>query len=248
MIGSLTSTFLKIFFRNYRAMFFVLLLPLGIFLATAFLGLEGVVQFHKTISYNDFLLTGIIAFALVQTGIYTVTYNFIDYQKGQIFKRISVTPVSARHILLAQVIARFLLAFIQVAVLLAIGVVWFGMVIKPAIVFLPFILFFGSTIFLDIGFLIAAVSKDYEQAAPFTTATGMALMFLGDVFFPVENLPHYLAVTAEYLPLKPLVSAMRYAVLGARSPDFMMEIIVLLFWFTVLSFAARAVFSRRAYR
>lgn len=244
----LIITFLKIFFRNKRAIFFVILLPVGIYLAGAFLGLEGIVQFQKQIRYEDFLLTGVIAFALMQTGVYTASYTFIDYHKSHILKRLSVTPLSAGRLLAAQVAARFMLALLQTAVLLGIGTALFGLRPSGLILLLPLVVFVGSTLFLNVGFLIASAARDYEQAAPYTTVIGMVSMFLGDAFFPIANLPAYLARAAEFLPLAPLVALLRMTILGVIPEHYARDLVLVLVWFIGLSFLAQTVFKKKAYK
>lgn len=243
----LITAILKTFFRNPRAIFFVIFLPAGIFSLSALLGLENIIRADLPVSYTSFLLVGIVAMALMQTGIYTVAYSLIDYRRGQIFKRLSVTPLTAGRFLMAQVIARFFVACLQVIALLLMGIFVFHVRMSGFWV-LPFLIFVGSTIFLNFGFLISALARDYEEAAPYTTLIGLPLVFLGDVFFPVKNLPHALAVVADYLPLKPLSAVMRYFLLGINSPDLLREILRLLAWLALLSIVSRYIFEKRVYR
>lgn len=248
MIKHLTLTFIKVFFRNTRAVFFVILLPLGIFVAAALLGLKDIVRFEKPFPYYDFLLTGVIALALMQTGIYTVAYNFIDYRRARALKRLAVTPLRPSGVMLAQVFARFGIALIQIGVLLGVGIVFFGTKIVWLALLSPLVIFLGNTIFLNIGFLIASFAQDYEQAAPYTTIIGTILLFLGDAFFPLENLPRVLIPVAEFLPFKPLVSLVRYFFLGISDGKLLSESLILVFWFLAVSLIAKLVFSKRMYR
>lgn len=240
-------SFLKIFFRNPRAIFFVIFLPAGIFIILAFLGLEEILRFNLPVSYTNFLLSGIIAMALMQTGVYTIAYTLIDYRRTKIFERLAVTPLSASQFLLAQVLARFVVAILQVAVLLILGAALFHTTTR-GLVFLPFLIFLGSTLFLNFGFLIAAAARDYEEAAPYTTLISLPLIFLGDVFFPVQNLPQSLASLAAFLPLKPLASLLRHFLLGINSENLGGDILVLLVWLLVLTLISRVIFAKKVYR
>lgn len=244
----LTIAFLKIFFRNRQAMFFVFFLPLGLFLAASFLGIEGIVKFQKPISYHDFLLTGIVVFALAQTGIYTAAYNFIDYHRSQILKRLAVTPLQAGKFLGAQILARFIIALVQIGILILVGAAVFHTAVRPGIIFLPLVVFLGNALFLNVGFLVASFARDYEHAAPFTTIIGMVSMFLGDVFFPLENLSYHLTKVGEFLPVAPLVSLTRYAMLGLSGERILQDMVVLILWLVVLSVAAKIAFEKRAYK
>lgn len=240
-------SFLKIFFRNPRAWFFVIFLPALIFLAGAVLGLESIIQASSMLVYNDYLLVGIIAMAIMQTGVYGVTYLMIDWRKSQIFKRLLLTPLSAFQFLSSFFISRFAIACLQVAALLVLGVVIFGVKISGLWV-LPIVIFIGLAIFLNLGYLIASLARDYEAAAPYTTITGLLLVFLGDVFFPAKNLPASLARLSQYLPLRPLSDTLRHVLLNLVSPDLYREILVLLIWFFISSVIAAAVFRKRIYR
>lgn len=243
----LTLTFLKIFFRNPRAIFFVIFLPAGIFAILGFLGLEEVIRFEAEVTYAEFLLPGIMAMALMQTGIYTVAYTLIDYRRTQVLKRLSFTPLSPVHFLWAQIISRFVIALLQAAALIVIGIAVFGTKLQ-GLWFLPILIFFGSALFLNFGFIITALAKDYEEAAPYTTIIGLPLVFLGDVFFSVDNLPKSLSSLADYLPLKPLSSLLRYDLLSLDSPLLGQDILVLILWLVILSLVASYVFAKKVYK
>ncbi len=243
----LVFTFLKIFFRNPPAMFFVIFLPAGIFAVLGFLGLEGIIRFEAEVTYTEFLLPGIMAMALMQTGIYTVAYTLIDYRRTQVLKRLSLTPLSPARFLWAQIISRFVIAILQTAVLIVVGIAVFGTKVQGLLI-LPVLIFLGSVLFLNFGFLIAAFAKDYEEAAPYTTIIGLPLVFLGDVFFSVANLPPGLASLANYLPLKPLASLLRYDLLTLDSPLLGQDILVLTVWLVILSLVASYIFAKKVYK
>lgn len=243
----LVYTFLKMFFRNPRGIFFVIFLPSAIFLTLAYLGIAGIIRFNLAVSYNDFLLSGIIALSLMQMGIYTASYSLIDYRRSHILKRLSVTPLSPSRFLLGQTLSRFLIALLQVAVLLLLGWVFFHTTIR-GLLYVPILVFFGSTIFLHFGFLIAAVARDYEEAAPYTSIIGLPLLFLGDVFFPVQDLPRGLSILADYLPLKPLASTLRYALLQIPSPHLLQDFIMMVSWLIFTGFLAYFLFAKKVYK
>jgi ABC-2 type transport system permease protein len=248
MMGKLVKTFLKIFFRNWQALFFVICLPLGIFLGSLLLGLKDIVRFDLPLPYYHFLLTGICALALMQTGIYTVTYSFVDYHRTSILKRLAVTPLTPGKFMLAQVIGRYVIALIQVGLLVGLGAVILKIPFHAFLLFVPITVFVGNTLFLAVGFLLASVAKDYEQAAPYTMITGTILLLLGNAFFPIKNLPRPLLVIADYLPLKPLVSFFRLNILGLNQGQLVRDGLVLLGWLFVILMVARYVFAKKLYR
>ncbi|HEY4527609.1 MAG TPA: ABC transporter permease [Candidatus Paceibacterota bacterium] len=243
----LTIAFLKIFFRNGRAIFFAIFLPSAIFSILALLNLEGIIRFGDNVSYSDYLLVGMIALAVMQTGIYTASYSLIDLRRTNVLRRLSVTPLSPAQFLGAQVAARFVVACLQGAVLLTLGALVFD-VSSQNLWAAPVLIFFGSAIFLNFGFLIASIARDYEEAAPYTSIVGLTSMFLGDVFFPVANLPPQLARLADFLPLKPLSQSLRYFLLGVATPELAQDLLILVGWFVLTFLFSRFVFAKRVYR
>ena len=105
-----------------------------------------------------------------------------------------------------------------------------------------------GVLFLNFGFLIASIARDYEEAAPYTSIVGLTSMFLGDVFFPVANLPRELARIADFLPLKPLSQSLRFFLLGVPTPDLQQDLAVLILWFFGMFLLSWFIFSRRVYR
>ena len=229
-------------------MFFTIVLPASILLVAAFLGLERVVRIDLPVSYHAFLLSGVIAFAMMNTGVYTAAYTLIDYRRAQILKRFAVTPLRPWQFVLAQVLARFVVALVQAVVLLILGFWLFRVSFSLNILLLPPVIFLGSTIFLNFGFLIASIARDYEEAAPYTSITGLVLVFLGDAFFPVRNLPGEIAAVANFLPLKPLSATLRHSLFGAGFPNPPTDLLILLGWLVILSPITFLVFARRIYK
>lgn len=248
-IQKLTVAFLKIFFRNRRAMFWVIILPSAIFFLAALLGLGQVIRFDlEGLSYSDFLLSGIVAYAIMQTGIYTVAYNLVDMKRLGVLRRLFLTPLKAHQFFLGQVLARYVIALLQTAVLLIIGLLVFQTKLSLQLLWLPIIVLFGNTLFLSFGFIISAGARDYEEAAPYTSVVGLSLTFLGDLFFPVANLPNFLQVIADYLPLKPLTGFLRYSILSLPPENIVHDLIVAVVWFILIMSLAIWLFPRRLYR
>ncbi|OGE75759.1 MAG: hypothetical protein A3C85_04425 [Candidatus Doudnabacteria bacterium RIFCSPHIGHO2_02_FULL_48_21] len=247
-MNQLVLTFLRIFFRNRRAIFFVLLLPAGIFLILTFMRVEQILQFDVGLEYTDFLLAGIMAYAIMQMGIYTVSYSLIDYKKQGVLKRLAVSPLSARGFLQAHSLARFAVALIQVAVLLGIGMLLTGSRPSGNVMLLPLVILLGSAVFLNFGYVISAFARDYEEAAPYTTIVGLGLGFLGDVFFSLSNLPALLQNIGEVLPMSALSGAMRYSLFGVQGQHFVFNLIVLCAWFVIGTVVANAIFAKKAYK
>ena len=245
---ALTTVFLKIFFRNRRAMFFVIFLPAALFLILALLRFEQVFRLNVGQNYTDFLLPGIVAFAVMQMGIYTVAYSLIDFHKQMVLKRLAVTPLTSGQFLLSQSLARFIIALIQTSLLLLLALTIFQTGFSWQIVFTPLIILVCTIIFLNFGSIIASIARDYEEAAPYTAVVGLSMSFLGDVFFPLANLPQWLQNFATALPMKPFVGLLRYSFFGMGKGQLLPNLLILLCWLVASTLGAKTIFAKKAYR
>ena len=75
-------------------------------------------------------------------------------------------------------------------------------------------------------------------------AVALPMVFLSGVFFDKEDLPSALAVVVEYLPLSPMLDALRGVALDAQPLwDFTSELALLGAWLAVGSVVAVRVFK-----
>lgn len=157
----------------------------------------------------DFLVPGILAMVIGQTGLMNVTWVVSNYREQKVLKRVLATPFSP-FVFLAGLIARFTITnLVQSAIIVFIGVVVFGATIVGSFWNLFILAVFGSVTFLAIGFAVSTVSKTAESANNLGSAVFFPMLFLSGTFWPREMIPEGLHGLINLLPLTPLVDAMR---------------------------------------
>jgi ABC-2 type transport system permease protein len=102
------------------------------------------------------------------------------------------------------------------ALILAIGIVAFGVQLQGSIPVLVFIVILGSLAFTTFGFAVSAYAKTVESAEAIANTVAMPMMFLGDVFLPVANMPAFIQPVAAALPLSYLGTALREVALKGQ--------------------------------
>lgn|SRR3989344_7286934 len=244
---SLFFAFLKIFSRNLRALFFILVLPLVMYVGISYLGIGNIIRLGTSSVYQEYLLSGIVAMSLMQLGIFSTGYALIDFRRSGILKRIAVSPLSAASFLVAHGLARTVLALAQTGLLLFCGFIFFGLTYGWLVILVPLLVAAGLVLFLNLGYLIASLAKDYEDAAPATTAINLLLIFLGDVFFPSAALPRPLAILADILPMKAFSNLFRLALSGTGHV-LVWQVLVLAAWLVITSIVSFWIFAKKAYR
>jgi ABC-2 type transport system permease protein len=190
----------------------------------------------RDLGYIDFLVPGILGLTIMQLGLFSVAFAFVQLKTTGTLRRLFATPTSPGYFLSAQVSSRLLIAIVQVLILLAVGV-WFGAQVVGSIVVVLALAILGSIVFLAMGFGVAGWAKNENQAAPVANLISLPMMFLSGSFFPREAMPDFLQTVTRFLPLTYLNDALRAVINDGAGLDVIgTDVIGLAVW-GVISFA-----------
>jgi ABC-2 type transport system permease protein len=200
----------------------------------------------RSVEYYDFLLPGLVAMGVMNFSITGMAIAVARYREQRILKRILATPLRPFKFLSAQVLARLLLALVQAALIVAVGVFLFGANIYGNVVWIFILATVANVIFLNIGFAVAGRARNPDSAQGIASAVALPMMFLSGVFFPTDTLPQVMQAIVKYLPLTPLIEALRKVSLeGLSIVDTGPQLLLLAVW-GVVSFALAAMNFRFA--
>ena len=173
----------------------------------------------RSFNYIDFLMPGIVAMTLMTSGIYGVSGVFTNYREKGVLRRLKATPMPLTSFVSARVLVQLLVALVQAALVIAVGVLAFGVDIGGWSMVMPVVVLslVGAASFITIGFFIASVSKNVEAAAALGQVVGTPMMFLSGIFFPMDNAPGWIQPVVRAMPLKYLADAMREVIIQGRS-------------------------------
>jgi ABC-2 type transport system permease protein len=74
----------------------------------------------------------------------------------------------------------------------------------------------GGLMFISLGYVIAAFSKNQESAAGISSILSFPLMFLSGLFFPIDFMPDFLKPVVQIVPLTYLADALRQIMVGSN--------------------------------
>src|SRR5579872_4819307 len=106
-MNSFTQLFkanLKIFYRNRQGFFWTLFMPAAIYIALSVLPISKGVTAQER--YSTFVLPGIIAMTIMQTGIYGLAYWMVDLKARGVVKRFLATPLTVSQFIFGILTAR----------------------------------------------------------------------------------------------------------------------------------------------
>ena len=164
------------------------------------------------------------------------------FREMRILKRILVTPLRPSRFITGQIGARIMLALAQVTLMLVLGVV-LGATVRGDWIVILGLAAVGNLIFLGLGFGIAGLTKTVDGAQNLAALLTFPLMFLTGLFFPLESMPDAIQTVVAWLPMTPLVDAMRSVTLeGAGFLDLGPQLAVLGLWVAIAFAFARGTF------
>ena len=168
------------------------------------------------IKYIDFFVPGILAMALMNSGVIGLSTAFTTYREKGILRRIKVTPFSLTSFILARIVTTLVVAVLQAVVLIAMGRLIYGLHMRgnPLVILLAILI--GAFCFLSIGFALAGISPNTETAASYANLITFPMLFLSGTFFAVDTLPGWLQGLTRVLPLRYLVDALREPIMRGR--------------------------------
>ena len=170
----------------------------------------------KSFNYLDFLVPGVVALALMQTGIFGIAGTLVTYKEKGILRRLKATPLSLTSFVGAGIVMRIVTGIVQTALILVVGMALFKVHVNGSLLFVAILAVVGSGAFVSLGFAIAGVSKNVESAQAVMQVVQMPMMFLSGIFFPMDGAPGWIQPVVKAMPLKYLADALRNVVIDAQ--------------------------------
>jgi ABC-2 type transport system permease protein len=161
------------------------------------------------IRYIDFLVPGIVAMMIMSNNMNGVAGQISAWRERGILRRMQGTRLKASTFIAAQITARLLLNGTQALLVVLIANLIFDINVAGSWLALIFFIVLGTLAFMAIGFIIAGMAKNPESAGPIAGFVSFPLLFLGGVFFPINNMPDIIQPIVKVLPIAHLTSALR---------------------------------------
>ena len=198
----------------------------------------------RNLTYIDFLLPGILAMSIMNSGIFGVAFGFVLLKKRGILRRLLVTPMNPRDFIVSQVLSRLVVLTLQVVIMVGAGLLMFDLHFVGSLFDMLVIGILGGIVFLSIGFALSGMSKSEDQVAPLANIITLPMMFLSGVFFSRSNLPGIAHTITDFFPLTYLADGLRtVAIEGASLADVWVQVLGLSVWSVITIILAIKMFK-----
>jgi ABC-2 type transport system permease protein len=163
--------------------------------------------------YIDFLVPGLLGMGLMGGGLWGVGFAVVDMRIRKLLKRYLATPMKRSHFMAALIISRLLFTISEVMLLLVFARVIFGVTSQGSYATIGLLILLGSLEFSGIGLLVASRAETIETVSGLMNAVMLPMWIGSGIFFSMERFPAVLQVVLNFLPLTPLIHALRSTML-----------------------------------
>ena len=201
------------FWRNPVAAFFTFVFPLmflvifNLIFGNNKLDLPG-----GTVSTSTFYVPAIAALSVISACYTNVAISISIARDSGLLKRTRGTPLPGWAFLFGRVIHATLLAVLLVIIVTAAGTLFYG-VDAPTNTIPAFLvtLIVGAATFCALGLAITSIIPNGDASPAIVNASILPLMFISDVFIPLNDAPAWLTTFADIFPVRHFSLALQTA-------------------------------------
>ena len=200
---------IKQFTRQRESVVFTLLFPL---ILLAIFGSVFKDTIAPGVTFSQYFVAGMVASGLVNSGFQQLAITIPMERDYGSLKRLRGTPMPVASYFIGKSILVFVSMAIQVVLLLAAGMIFFGVELPTdPYKWLTFtwLIVLGSAASTALGIAFAAVPKSGRGASAVVSPVVIILQFFSGVFFVFTDLPGWMQQVAALFPLKWMTQGMR---------------------------------------
>lgn len=165
-----------------------------------------------TVSTSTFYVAAIAAFAII-TATYTNLAISVSFQRDNgILKRLRGSPLPSWAYLFGRIVHAILVAILLVVIVAAFGAAFYHARVPsrtlPAYVLTIAV---GAATFSALGLALTAIIPNADAAPAVVNATILPLLFLSDIFIPLQNEHAWYVTVAKVFPVYHFAKAMQTA-------------------------------------
>ncbi len=201
----------KIFWRNPPAVFFTFAFPLMFLIIFNLFGSEGRPT-RGDVSGSTFYVPAIAAFSLI-TACYTNIAITVCFLRDEgVLKRMRGTPLPGWVYMAGRILHAVSVGLLLVAITVVVGALFYDVEV-PTTTMPAFIttIIVGSGAFSALGLAITPAVPNAEASPAVVNGIILPLLFVSDVFIPLNDPPAWLDAVTGVFPVRHLSDAMQVA-------------------------------------
>jgi len=160
-----------------------------------------IILYNPGLTTSDIMIPGLCGVVLVFVGTLITCLGVVRERQSGTLEQLAVMPLRPTDVFLGKIVPYFLVAVVDLAIVLAVGIAIFGVPFRgsPAVFGLGALLFLFVT--LGFGVLISSVSQNSGQAIQLAMMTLVPQILLSGLIFPLTSIAAGVRWIAYLLPL-----------------------------------------------
>jgi ABC-2 type transport system permease protein len=240
-----TAVEVKLFWRSREAVYMTFLIPMLGMALFVYLNREGMLDGVFGVLLRGlggqgrlselpplvFMTLGMITYCIIAAAFEAPVPKLVRERQAGIFKRLGGTPLRVWNLLVAKTLSAAQLIFLEVVLILAVGLVSSDITLAGSGWLLALILLLGTFAVAPLGYIVASLTRSADAAVMAVHAIYIPMLLLCGAFVPVEALPGALRAVARLFPLTYFVAPFRSVMLdGAGLGAIAVDLSILLAW------------------
>jgi ABC-2 type transport system permease protein len=167
--------------------------------------------------YFPFVMLGLALASFQGVALTAISSNVLYGMYTGTLEAMLVTRTSLSTIVFSSMLYQFLSALLEIFLYLAFSLLFFGVSLGQANLSATAVLLALTLLsHLPIGIISAGFILLFKQGDPVTPILGHVSALLGGVYFPLQVLPQWVQIVAQFLPFTHALEGLRQAVLNGK--------------------------------
>ena len=185
--------------------------------------------YNPTLNYKHYMVPGILVSLVTMISTLLSAQNIAREKEIGTLEQLNFTPITKGQFITAKLLPLWVLGLVDLALGLFIGLAVFGVPMRGSL-----LLLFAATalylfVTLSIGLFISGRVDTQQQAMFVTFFIMMIYLLMSGLFTPVESMPHWAQVAAEFNPVRHFVAVSRAILIkGAGLAEIARPLLILL--------------------
>ncbi|MBE0446806.1 MAG: ABC transporter permease [Actinobacteria bacterium] len=160
------------------------------------------VWYNPDLKSVNYMVPGLIGMIITLITMIITSVAIVKERERGTLEQLIVTPIKRWELLMGKVLPFVAIAFIEIGLIVGIGVWWFGVPFRGNIFLLLAlcIAFLFTTV--GQGLFVSTISRTQHQAQMTAWFFMMPSMMLSGFIFPIENMPKVIQVLTYVIPLR----------------------------------------------
>lgn len=192
--------------------------------------------------YLTVLVPGLVAMGLMMNALQNPIFSLVIAKYSGNISDLLMLPLTGMELAFGYLFGGLIRGLAVAIVTLFVGMIFTPVPFSHPFLILLFLFLIGGT-FTSLGCIIGILSKDFDQGNFIPTFIINPLIYLGGVFYSVEQLPNLLQQISKFNPLLYMIDGLRYSFLGVGDLPIHLSLIVTSIFFVSIFLIASKMFQ-----